>query len=389
MKKLFAGYYPPSEEEFDALWKQCTFIFDTNILLDFYQHRKETREDFFKILDNIKDRLWIPHQVALEYHNNMDKEKLQAKVKFDSAKKFLDQITEDIEKKLSTDFSLQWFCHETVKEMIEDVKKVSDTLGIKLASYKEELIKGNEIDEISDKIADLFDKKVGKIPSQEELEKIYSDGEKRYEICRPPGFSDIKKDKNKDKSFYIHEGLVFKKIYGDLIIWKQILEEVKDKPLTHIIFVTDDRKPDWWREEHGRTIGPRPELIEEIKQAGAHMFYMYKPDRFLEYAGKHLELGVKKESIQEVEEISLLNTLSEPELQDNSFIQLGVSENDINTIRRVGTRIGPSANNPSYNIRLGPHINTSLNKNNLIDDLIKQLELLKKLEQGRKNRYGL
>jgi hypothetical protein len=45
-KDLFPGYYSPSDEEFSELWQNCIFIFDTNVLLDFYEYNDETREDF-------------------------------------------------------------------------------------------------------------------------------------------------------------------------------------------------------------------------------------------------------------------------------------------------------------------------------------------------------
>jgi len=47
MKDLFPGYYSPSDEDFLELWQKCIFIFDTNVILDFYEHRNETHEDFF------------------------------------------------------------------------------------------------------------------------------------------------------------------------------------------------------------------------------------------------------------------------------------------------------------------------------------------------------
>lgn len=47
MRDLFPEYYTPSVEEFNELWQKCIFIFDTNVLLDFYEYRQATREDFF------------------------------------------------------------------------------------------------------------------------------------------------------------------------------------------------------------------------------------------------------------------------------------------------------------------------------------------------------
>ena len=231
--------------------------------------------------------------------------------------------------------------------MTEDVKKVFDTFGDKLASSKEELIQINGTDYIRDKITDLFQGKIGEPPiKQDELNEIYSEGQKRYEICRPPGFLDKDKDKDKNNNCYIYKGLVVKRAYGDLILWKQILKQVKSKPLSHIIFITRDNKDDWWRKEHGKTIGPRPELTEEILDAGASMFYMYTPKRFLEFATKYTPVQVKEESIQQVEEVSVSNSLSEPELRGNFSRQSVIDSYGLSNIERLVA----AANNPLSNI---------------------------------------
>ena len=67
MKKSFKEYYPLSSEEKKKIWDEATFIFDANILLDLYQYSEKTRKEFLGILDNLSDRIWLPHQFALEY----------------------------------------------------------------------------------------------------------------------------------------------------------------------------------------------------------------------------------------------------------------------------------------------------------------------------------
>ncbi len=189
MEDLFPGYYSPSDEEFLELWQKCIFIFDTNVLLDFYEHRNETPERFFLVLDAIKYRLWIPHQIALKYYENRINRIKQAESKFEGVKKFLDQITEETTKKLFDHFNSQCFPPEAVQKMTEDVKKLFDSFGDKLASGREELIKINGTDYIKDKITDLFQGKICESPiKQDELNEIYSEGDRRYKICCPLAF---------------------------------------------------------------------------------------------------------------------------------------------------------------------------------------------------------
>jgi hypothetical protein len=72
-----------------------------------------------------------------------------------------------------------------------------------------------------------------------------------------------------------------------------------------MIFVTDDRKEDWWLHHHGKTIGPRPELIQEMySKTGLH-FYMYSTDEFLKYVQTFLELRDQQTAIEETRKIRL------------------------------------------------------------------------------------
>jgi hypothetical protein len=327
MKDLFSEYYSPTVEEFNELWQKCIFIFDTNVLLDFYEYRKGTREDFFKVLEAIKTRLWIPHQVALEYQKNRLKRIIQVQSNFEKVESKFTKAQDELNKAIQLiseekDFK-KCIPPDFFQEVKEEIKKTSESILNKLTQYKEESIKTNELDYIRDKIADLFEGKIGDLPAdQKELDEIYSEGEIRYKMSRPPGFSDEEKKKDKD-NHYIHRNLVFQRAYGDLIIWKQILKEVKfNKKSTHIIFITGDRKEDWWRIKDKKIIGLLPELVEEISEAGASMFHMYTADNFLKYAHDHLKLEIEEKSIEQVEEISVSNSLLKSKISDNSSTPL-------------------------------------------------------------------
>ncbi len=43
---------------------------DTNVLLGLYRYPKEAHDELIRTFNQIEDRLWIPHQVALEYQEN-------------------------------------------------------------------------------------------------------------------------------------------------------------------------------------------------------------------------------------------------------------------------------------------------------------------------------
>ena len=67
MKKAFVGYYAPSDEEYRRLWKEGQIVLDANVLLDFYRLPTSARDELLTVLELLKERLWIPYQVALEF----------------------------------------------------------------------------------------------------------------------------------------------------------------------------------------------------------------------------------------------------------------------------------------------------------------------------------
>ena len=71
MKKEFRGYYSETESDLKKLWKSnhTIFVFDTNVLLNLYSYIPQTREDFYSIVSNIKNKIWMPYQVGIEYQN--------------------------------------------------------------------------------------------------------------------------------------------------------------------------------------------------------------------------------------------------------------------------------------------------------------------------------
>lgn len=308
MKDLFPGYYRLSKDEFAELWKKCVFILDTNSILNLYRYSEETRKDFINVLCKIESRLWIPHQVALEFQENRTAVINEQENKYKSIKDILTKEESQIKGKLRR-FSVN---HE---DFIVKLNKLFDEFLEETKLIESQQLKLEEQDYIRDIIDNIFKDKIGEPPTEQELKEIYIDGEKRYSIKYPPGFRDSS-NKRKEPP-YLYKGMSFNREYGDLILWKEILKEVKSRNWTHVIFITDDSKEDWWREEKGKTIGARPELVEEICQAGASIFYMYTPEHFLKFAKEYIKVDIKEESINQVKNISESKEAEKVEKQSN------------------------------------------------------------------------
>ena len=70
MNNHYPEFKPLSADEIDAIWKGAIIVLDTNILLNLYRYSEETRDDVLSVMEKMKDRLWMPYQVGLEYFNN-------------------------------------------------------------------------------------------------------------------------------------------------------------------------------------------------------------------------------------------------------------------------------------------------------------------------------
>src|SRR5262249_20399670 len=103
----------------------------------------------------------------------------------------------------------------------------------------------------------------------------------------PPGFRDASKEDDP-----LHK-------FGDLIVWRQLLDKVREAKAPFVIFATDDSKNDWWLKQDGKTIGPHPSLIHEAKREANCRAYLYPGDQFIKYGAKHFGLKADEKLIAE------------------------------------------------------------------------------------------
>jgi predicted nucleic acid-binding protein len=70
MKKAFLEYNPVSKEIIKELWDNAIFVFDSNVLLNLYRYSDKTSQKFLETIINLKNRIWVPFQVGLEFSKN-------------------------------------------------------------------------------------------------------------------------------------------------------------------------------------------------------------------------------------------------------------------------------------------------------------------------------
>ncbi|HCI2701453.1 TPA: DUF4935 domain-containing protein [Pseudomonas aeruginosa] len=292
MKNIFPGHFPEETINIEELWGSCIFALDTNVLLNLYRYSDATKEKLIEALTAIKDRLWIPYRVAEEYLENRLNTILEQQNKYETTIKEIEKIQQELINPRQHPF----VSTKTLKECNKALENLTKELEQNKNIHTQRITK----DDIKKIISDLLESKVGAQSDRETLNLIIEEGKERYKQKIPPGYRDSKKFEKSETESLKEQCRPF----GDLIIWKQIIAHSKNhnKPT---ILITDDNKEDWWLRLQGRTISPRPELIDEFKKETGFCFYMYLPDRFLELANKYiLKKAVSPEAIQEIKEVS-------------------------------------------------------------------------------------
>ncbi|MEB3188764.1 MAG: PIN-like domain-containing protein [Snowella sp.] len=163
-------------------------------------------------------------------------------------------------------------------------------------------------DPIRENLDRLLKDKIGEPFTQDEIIKIYKEGEERFKYQIPPGYKDQKKETENKSDVFSCSGITYQRKYGDLVLWKQIICKAKNDSVKYLIFLTDDEKEDWWwiTDFQGRKkMGPRPELVDEIsREAKTEFFYIYNSEQFLKYSKDYLNTQVTDESISQVREVT-------------------------------------------------------------------------------------
>lgn len=284
MHEIFPGYYKPTDKQFEQLWRECTFAFDTNVLLDLYSYTPEALSRVFEILEGFKDRIWLPHQVALEYERNRVSTINDQLKPYTELQKSFNTLVTTVKTKTGQRHRL--LGNSSLLQITESAMEEAQREIDRLKGEHPDLGKS---DTIADRIATLFDGRVGKPYTGTDRENALRKAQYRFELEIPPGFRD------KGKGDYTQ--------YGDAIIWLQLLDYTRHqrKPM---IFVTGDEKDDWWNKNGSEKTGPKPELIQEMLDEAGTRFYLYSPERFNEYATQVLGLEQKPDVIEEIREVT-------------------------------------------------------------------------------------
>lgn len=266
------NFYVMTPDRMDFLWENAEFIFDTNAFCAMYRMTESAKLPMLDILEYFKGRIWVPAHVLYEYTKNRNEVIVEPIAKKYQNPEFFNnnyaaQVSNFIEKLKKEPYYHPYFDDEALQKLEEELKNASaklkdikDLVGAQIQKRKTEIINQKAKDIILEKVMSLTH---GRPFSHLETIEIMKEGEFRHRNMLPPGYIDW------DSKVGVQK-------YGDLIIWKEILQHAKEscKP---VIIISNDVKPDWY-EEHQKNedpTTPRHELITEfIEETGKDMWML-------------------------------------------------------------------------------------------------------------------
>ncbi len=245
----------------------CEIFIDTNIFGLFYKIYSSARKELFDWIQPliIKGRIRTPLWAINEYSNRFIRNQLDDYFtplkKLNTTKKEFREISSFLKMTIDEN-SLLGTAYNTVADYITDLTDVEQKLRKISAAAK--LKDQNYKNSVHLEIKNVFEQTVIQSDLKQIFDLVSSNGHTRYHHKFPPGFEDEKKDLN---------------LFGDLIIWNEILESFKKTKKKKGILITNDNKKDWVYApsniiENGKEIPNQhpqfkivdPRLIYEFKQ---------------------------------------------------------------------------------------------------------------------------
>lgn len=293
-KDEFYGFYREPFNKENMTTENTIIVFDTNSLLNVFRFTPEASKEYFEIIQSVQDKIYIPYLVALEFHFHKSETLLLNEI----------NVT-----KFKNNFSKNWnkLKSEAAKTLFSSLSYRNDKDNKELNAYLSDLLNSEDlnienklvekISSISENQTNIFNalveimhSKTGERYTQDMITKIEKEGEERYKNGIPPGFNDANKKLSRS-----YNGIKYQQKFGDLIIWKDIISKAKEDRIKHVIFVTSDGKRDSKTDlnykvcvgndgngkEKYQIIGPRVELIEEMKNETGADFYLMDELEFM------------------------------------------------------------------------------------------------------------
>lgn len=288
--KYFSPFHAPEFNKNIYKEEDTLVMFDTNFFLDILRMPVDESKKYLKAIDTLKANKFVSFFSVAEFNYN------KKYIKTAYVRDQIDNIYKGIEaKKKDLEFlnvekmfdktqlkTLNYFVGkelETVDKTINSLKKDVQQALSKVSTK----LKGNFLSAEEDIYTETLEKLytyMGDIPSQDFIDSVEEDGEKRYEDKTPPGFNDSEK-----VGYKIIKDIKFQEKFGDLLIWKDLISHAKNENIKRIVWITNDgtskSKNDLIKRVDGLSLGLRIELITEMILETEYDLYIQTNEKFV------------------------------------------------------------------------------------------------------------
>ncbi len=296
MRSQFPGYFDPTPDDLDTLWRDGAIALDTNVLLGLYRMPEASRKQVFDLLTQVRGRLWIPYHVVVEFHRN----RLEAmRGEFASTK----QLGKDVRNAydgfkavVSSKANQERACWPQLAEKLDELNVKAEELFKVTKSESDHYVSPNEPDSVLTFVEGLLMGRIGSRPDgQAAVNEAQALAHDRYAVNMGPGYL----DQEKAGDLYMFDGLTYDRQYGDYMVWRELLNYSAENKLARLMLVTSDVKMDWWLDSKSVSgKRPQPELVMEMRrEAGVECFWMYTLSDFIENAKNRLHAQISEKAI--------------------------------------------------------------------------------------------
>lgn len=298
----FEAYRTPTQSDYRRLLKSGVIVPDANVLLNLYRYNEQAREALLAVLNKIRDRLWVPHQVIVEFWRNretvlQDPRAIAATIADLEAQQ---QKAATILREWANRVNLsRQSCDQLVVVLQDAFSAVSSAVREFADNAASEFLRDTNKDPVITRLTEILEGRVGPPFDRASQERVLAEARRRIDSRIPPGYKDAAKDPDRAA--------------GDYIIWLQTIQHIQTHP-SDVLFVTGDVKEDWWRRERGESRGPLPELADEMRKEAGVNLYMLRTESMILQARQILNLDISDKSVEDIGRIDRLSETFQEEL---------------------------------------------------------------------------
>ncbi|MGC5193514.1 PIN-like domain-containing protein [Streptomyces albidoflavus] len=285
----FSSHWRMTNRQLAEALKESLIVLDSSVMLDLYRVTPSARAEMINSLLIVKESLWIPHQVALEFHSNRVSAAQDQLNFYDETCKSLEAAQKQALQRINEFANRSALKDEEKKDLKGPLEQAFRVAIERVRSHQGlfDLTLGKVLndDPVLKDLARLLDGRVGDPLSDEEYATAQGEADRRKGEKIPPGYKDGAKKSNSA---------------GDYIWWEQTLIKAAEDRVP-ILIVSNDEKEDWITKRADFSLGPRAELTREMWQRAGVPLRLVNFPRFLEGIKGSSTVSVSRETLSQAD----------------------------------------------------------------------------------------